>query len=236
MRPIEVPQNLLWRRDLRLWRERETARHAALERILGEDRVRKMVGNFTLLGSDKGKLRALAKLRRLLDAYAFFDAARTHDGAMAAWATIRPHGGNYYDIGEADIEYIVIRGGHVLRNLWNARFLPHALERLAQRNPPGTDFTAAIISAHRSIVKGRVAYESDGVNLFIPAATGRFKGELIKTDGRQFVLVQTFLGAGMVDGDDPAAIVAPPVAAQPAAISAAERWFSTPGGRLGQLI
>src|SRR4029077_21011833 len=97
-RPIEVPQNLLWRRDLRLWRERETARHTALGRVLDEDAIRDLARDFTLRGSDKGKLRAPAKLRRLLDAYAFFDAARTHDGAMAAWATIRPHGGNYYDI------------------------------------------------------------------------------------------------------------------------------------------
>jgi hypothetical protein len=217
MRPIEVPANLLWRRDLRLWRERETARYAALERILGEDAIRELARDFELRGSDKGRFRALVKLKRLLDSYAFFDAARTHDGAMAAWAAIRPHGGSWYDTCEADLEYIVIRDGRILRNLWNARFLPHALERLAQRNPPGTDFTSAIVSAHRSIVKGRIAYETDGVNLFIPAATGRFKGELIKTDGRQFFLVQTLLGAGMVDGDDPAAIVAPAVAARPAA-------------------
>jgi hypothetical protein len=216
MRPIEVPQNLLWRRDLRLWRERETARHAALERILGDEAMRELARDFTLRGSDKGRLRALVKLRRLLDYHAFFDAARTHDGPMAAWAAIHPHDGNWYDTGEADIEYVIIRGGRVLRNLWNARFLPHALERLVQRNPPGTDLTAAVIGAHRSIVKG-VAYETDGANLYIPAATGRFKGQLIKTSARQFALLQTFLGAGMVVDDDPAMIIAPAVPARPAA-------------------
>jgi hypothetical protein len=216
-RPIEVPANLLWRRDLRLWRERETARHAALERILGEDAMGELARDFTLRGSDKGRLRALVKLRRLLDDYAFFDAARTHDGPMAAWASIHPHGGNYYDVGEADVQYIVVRDARVHQNLWNARFLPHALERLAQRNPLGTDLTAAIISAHRSIVKGRIAYETDGVNLYIPAATGRFRGELIKTADRQFALLHTFKRDGMIDYDNRRTIVAPAVPARPAA-------------------
>jgi len=232
-RPIEVPANLLWKRDLRLWRERETARHAALERILGEDAIRELARDFTLRWSDKGRLRALLKLRRLLDDYAFFDAARTHDGPMVAWAAIHPHDGNWYDTGEADIEYVIIRGGRVLRNLWNARFLPHALERLAQRNPPGTDLTAAVISAHRSIVKGRIAYETDGVNLYIPAATGRFKGELIKTAGRQFALLQTFLGAGLVVDDDPETIIAPAVPARPAAITGKNAGFRSLGEHMG---
>jgi hypothetical protein len=169
-----IPISTEARGKLRLWRREVAERQGALDRVLERKPFRLLVDDFLYRGSEKGRLRALMKLRQKLDPVtAGARVARLHGKAAAMWAAI-----SVSEDGAA-VDYLVIDAvGKISRGPWNIRASDHALARFYQRSPRGADLTAALLGANVNVGRGKLYQLPKDEGVLVAAGDGAFRGRV----------------------------------------------------------
>jgi hypothetical protein len=171
---MSIPISTEARGRLRIWRRNQAARQAELERVLEAKQLRLLADDFVHRGSEKGRMRALLRLRREIDPVTEgICAARLHDNPSALWATIgiEPEG--------AEVAYLMISAARgISRGPWNLKCTDHALGRFFQRSPRGADLSVALLDANVNIGRGKLYRLPKDEGVLVSAGDGAFRGRV----------------------------------------------------------
>ena len=145
------------------------ARAARLDATLGRDDVKKLVREFVWRGSEKGRNRAILRLRQHIDPFADFEIARTHGRTLALWSTpvIEDEG--------IAVNYRLLGPDGVRRGVWSFRVIEHGLQRYFERG--GRDLRTTLVEANRAVCRGKLYRRADR-EIVAAAAPGAFLGRV----------------------------------------------------------
>jgi hypothetical protein len=187
--PVDL-RNLLWKRDLRLWRAAISERSARLAEVLAAPATAGLAREFAGRKTEKGRRRIVNRLIKLFGEGAEFEVARLVDPPRAMWSfvALEPDGG-------ARVDYVGIGDGQIVSGPWNLLASEHALERFYQRLPPGADLSAALRQAHANAVAGQLYREPWGDEVLAPSGSGAFLGAVVAggLDSRGIVKVWSWV-------------------------------------------
>jgi hypothetical protein len=194
-------RNVLWKRDLRLWREDQARSFENLQRVLALQVTRDHFQDLCHKSSGQGRARALTQLRKRIDPWtAGFKCAGDIDGRMvASWEVIR------LDDAGAGVCFWRLEGDRGLRvGLSEFEAMPHAIKRFFQRLPAG-DLTRALIEANDCIREAQILRHPDGTGVVVDGAGGAFVGRVVQPPvgmGTRYVVGQTWVRNDMLQVSD----------------------------------
>jgi hypothetical protein len=170
----------------RVFKAHVAARQQRLDATLGQPLVKTLIREFTKRSSEKGRSRAMLRLRRELDPHADFEIAKLHGRPLALWSTPV-----IADEGVA-LNYLLISPDGVRRGVWSFKVLEHGLQRYFERG--GRDLASALLQANRACIK-RKLFDLPTGEVLVSAPPGAFIGDTTEGGfgGGKIVVGKTWL-------------------------------------------
>jgi hypothetical protein len=184
------------RGKLRTFNSRASERRAALDAAMSTQTFSVLVALYCSRTEERGRRRALERLRKVLDRSAQFEIARLHRPALALWSSIVP--------GEtgAHVELVMIGRAAIAKRRWNLVVSEHALIRFFERSGGAADLDAALIKGNRECARGRFHRLRGGTETIVKAGPGVFCGIVEPDDaGAGAMTARTWLHADQLRED-----------------------------------